>query len=246
MVEPPVRGEQVHDRRRLVAHDVEHRRPGRHPARVEPHRGDAKRCQPQHDGSAGDRPQHGPEVAPAVGEPAVGCRCDHHRLDHRPPPAPLRHRASAPPTAQPLAAGRTHGVAPTVPPTRWWTPAAPALSFSSCHSGEWRNWQTRWLQVPVSVRTWGFKSPLAHDEWFALYGLKRSPLRACRPDPCGLGSVPVAGSHDAAVSRPSCQLVTARQLELAQYGGRVALDRLDRHLEPAGDLLVRVPAGEQP
>ena len=30
------------------------------------------------------------------------------------------------------------------------------------HSGEWRNWQTRWLQVPVSVRTWGFKSPLAH------------------------------------------------------------------------------------
>ena len=31
------------------------------------------------------------------------------------------------------------------------------------HSGEWRNWQTRWLQVPVSVRTWGFKSPLAHS-----------------------------------------------------------------------------------
>ena len=23
-------------------------------------------------------------------------------------------------------------------------------------------WQTRWLQVPVFVRTWGFKSPLAH------------------------------------------------------------------------------------
>src|SRR3954451_8400050 len=30
------------------------------------------------------------------------------------------------------------------------------------HSGEWRNRQTRWLQVPVSERTWGFKSPLAH------------------------------------------------------------------------------------
>ena len=27
---------------------------------------------------------------------------------------------------------------------------------------EWRNWQTRWLQVPVFERTWGFKSPLAH------------------------------------------------------------------------------------
>ena len=29
-------------------------------------------------------------------------------------------------------------------------------------SGEWRNWQTRRLQVPVSERMWGFKSPLAH------------------------------------------------------------------------------------
>jgi hypothetical protein len=23
-------------------------------------------------------------------------------------------------------------------------------------------WQTRWLQVPVPARAWGFKSPLAH------------------------------------------------------------------------------------
>ena len=28
--------------------------------------------------------------------------------------------------------------------------------------GEWRNWQTRRLQVPVSLGSWGFKSPLAH------------------------------------------------------------------------------------
>ena len=28
--------------------------------------------------------------------------------------------------------------------------------------GRVAEWQTRWLQVPVSVRTWGFKSPLAH------------------------------------------------------------------------------------
>ncbi len=27
---------------------------------------------------------------------------------------------------------------------------------------EWRNWQTRRLQVPVSFGMWGFKSPLAH------------------------------------------------------------------------------------
>ena len=30
-------------------------------------------------------------------------------------------------------------------------------------SREWRNWQTRWLQVPVPARAWGFKSPLAHE-----------------------------------------------------------------------------------
>ena len=29
-------------------------------------------------------------------------------------------------------------------------------------TGEWRNWQTRRIQVPVSERMWGFKSPLAH------------------------------------------------------------------------------------
>lgn len=29
---------------------------------------------------------------------------------------------------------------------------------------KWRNWQTRWLQVPVIARSWGFKSPLAHKE----------------------------------------------------------------------------------
>ena len=29
--------------------------------------------------------------------------------------------------------------------------------------GRVAEWQTRWLQVPVFARTWGFKSPLAHD-----------------------------------------------------------------------------------
>ncbi len=32
-----------------------------------------------------------------------------------------------------------------------------------CRSGEWRNWQTRRIQVPVAARLWGFKSPLAHS-----------------------------------------------------------------------------------
>ncbi len=35
----------------------------------------------------------------------------------------------------------------------------------SLSSREWRNWQTRWLQVPVLERAWGFKSPLAHADW---------------------------------------------------------------------------------
>jgi hypothetical protein len=34
---------------------------------------------------------------------------------------------------------------------------------ASLNSREWRNWQTRWLQVPVLERAWGFKSPLAHN-----------------------------------------------------------------------------------
>jgi hypothetical protein len=28
--------------------------------------------------------------------------------------------------------------------------------------GRVAEWQTRWLQVPVSFGTWGFKSPFAH------------------------------------------------------------------------------------
>ena len=35
--------------------------------------------------------------------------------------------------------------------------------LASLSSREWRNWQTRWLQVPVPERVWGFKSPLAHS-----------------------------------------------------------------------------------
>jgi hypothetical protein len=32
--------------------------------------------------------------------------------------------------------------------------------------GRVAEWQTRWLQVPVSFGTWGFKSPFAHRERF--------------------------------------------------------------------------------
>ncbi len=38
-----------------------------------------------------------------------------------------------------------------------------ARSLRCAATREWRNWQTRRLQVPVSERMWGFKSPLAHS-----------------------------------------------------------------------------------
>src|SRR5271167_4256435 len=37
-----------------------------------------------------------------------------------------------------------------------------AVIASSGYFGRVAEWQTRWLQVPVSFGTWGFKSPFAH------------------------------------------------------------------------------------
>ena len=34
--------------------------------------------------------------------------------------------------------------------------------YAPLFTREWRNWQTRRIQVPVPARAWGFKSPLAH------------------------------------------------------------------------------------
>src|SRR5262249_19208662 len=35
--------------------------------------------------------------------------------------------------------------------------------YAAWSTREWRNWQTRRIQVPVAARLWGFKSPLAHS-----------------------------------------------------------------------------------
>lgn len=46
----------------------------------------------------------------------------------------------------------------------------------------WRNRQTRWIQVPVPERAWGFNSPLAHHRspglrtWGALFFPAAFPL----------------------------------------------------------------------
>ena len=59
------------------------------------------------------------------------------------------------------------------------------LIRSATHSGEWRNWQTRRLQVPVSERMWGFKSPLAHPDrrvlrWYVLASWAEALWRGAR------------------------------------------------------------------
>ena len=67
----------------------------------------------------------------------------------------------------------------TTRPPEFYIGAALLLSFSSRRAtqfddmpaefgghGRVAEWQTRWLQVPVSFGTWGFKSPFAHHEQF--------------------------------------------------------------------------------
>src|SRR6266511_650154 len=63
-----------------------------------------------------------------------------------------------------------------------------AATIRCCSLGEWRNWQTRRIQVPVSARTWGFKSPFAHFDGapprrgFGLCRRWRSPMTAGQPE----------------------------------------------------------------
>lgn len=52
---------------------------------------------------------------------------------------------------------------------RWGCGDTVARSF-----GRVAEWQTRWLQVPVSFGTWGFKSPFAHHEEFDELQAQRS------------------------------------------------------------------------
>ena len=68
-----------------------------------------------------------------------------------------RRCPAAPPSAEPPAG-----------PTRRLGNAAITVVWSiGCFPGRVAEWQTRWLQVPVSFGTWGFKSPFAHIERFS-------------------------------------------------------------------------------
>src|SRR6266511_3117470 len=68
-------------------------------------------------------------------------------------------------------------------------------------SGEWRNWQTRRIQVPVSARTWGFKSPFAHFDGapprrgFGLCRRWRSPMTAGQPEQLVLRAPRLLDAH---------------------------------------------------
>ncbi len=63
------------------------------------------------------------------------------------------------------------------------------------NSGEWRNWQTRRLQVPVSFGTWGFKSPLAHSKVLV------RTLSEARKPPISTGSLPNASTRSSTEAR---------------------------------------------
>ena len=45
-------------------------------------------------------------------------------------------------------------------------------------------WQTRWLQVPVPERAWGFKSPLAHRRTSSVNAVDNTPSQGCDPPRC--------------------------------------------------------------
>ena len=91
---------------------------------------------------------------------------------------------------------------------------------------EWRNRQTRTVQVRVPVMEWGFNSPLAHDEtadplricgfcfawlWLCCYSWPHGCFGCPRSVWAGLLGVPVGGGPPA--SRPRRELRSARRLE---------------------------------
>ena len=84
---------------------------------------------------------------------------------------------------------------------------------------EWRNRQTRTVQVRVPVMEWGFNSPLAHDETADPSGSAVFVFPGCGLWPRWCSGrrrarplcVPVGGGPPA--SRPRCELRSARRLE---------------------------------
>jgi hypothetical protein len=96
----------------------------------------------------------------------------------------------------------------------------------NCTDGEreWRNWQTRTVQVRVPERAWGFKSPLAHHVLSQDIGKLRTPR--VRSFPCFVDGGPRSG-------RGSMPINADRGMDRAAHsGGRrrgnVAQNRANR------------------
>jgi hypothetical protein len=130
------------------------------------------------------------------------------------------------------------------------------IMFSS--SREWRNWQTRWLQVPVLERAWGFKSPLAHANRKALLaeGLSSSVVACAAPPPPPprrdvVRSVGWQGPEGAAVGADDGTGVEGAGAppaapELAGAGVAAEVEALQRvRLERARDAVRAVPRSER-
>ena len=109
-----------------------------------------------------------------------------------------------------------------------WRPSRRLASLGRSTRGEWRNWQTRWIQVPVSERTWGFKSPLAHQGAPAQQGLLCCPGRpistGSRPGASAAGSPRVSWRQgpdvaDADVVERRADVVAAQQHATARWQG---------------------------
>ena len=66
--------------------------------------------------------------------------------------------------------------------------------LGSSGSREWRNRQTRTVQVRVPERVWGFNSPLAHQ--------RRYPLVTYRPCRGTIGSQAWSGAKSQAATPP--------------------------------------------
>jgi hypothetical protein len=62
----------------------------------------------------------------------------------------------------PIAPGQTAALGG---PSDLGEPTPTVIGSTGC-LGRVAEWQTRWLQVPVSFGTWGFKSPFAHIDQF--------------------------------------------------------------------------------
>ena len=98
---------------------------------------------------------------------------------------------------------------------------------------EWRNRQTRTVQVRVPVMEWGFNSPLAHDETADPSGSAVFVFPACGCGAaCGPTGVPGAGGPGRCVCRWAA--ARPRAVRAASFARRVASKPGQASLPPTG------------